>query len=364
MRSKPLVLMDLSEANICGGPYVSTTRVMNSSLREKYDFQTLEYKTQLGRNISLKRIFDLRDQLKKYKPDIVHFSGLQLSGFHIAVACKLAGIKNTVVTVRGFSGDALNCSLFKRQLLTYILEPMTLLLSKKIYGVSNYVVSRRMIQLFKHKCCGAIYNFPPEPYRPDGQDGIRKELGFATSDIIAVSVARIIKDKGYHILADSMAACKNLDGLKFLIVGEGDYLATMQDKLSEQVKNGQVHFLGYRNDIQRILHECEIFILPTLHETLSVALLEASVEGLALIASNTGGVPEIVENDVNGILVEPGNAAELSNAIINVYNEKALRDRYGNNALMRVMQNFNKQNIEKRIDDVYSSLLEKGLLAK
>ena len=90
MRSKPVIVMDLSSTGKDGGPYISSTRIMNSELNEKYEFKSIIYKTELGRNISIKRILDIKNQLLEIKPDIVHFTGLQLSGFHVALACKLA----------------------------------------------------------------------------------------------------------------------------------------------------------------------------------------------------------------------------------------------------------------------------------
>lgn len=358
MTKNPKVALDLATTGFDGGPYISNSRVINSDLRFKYNFVSFAYKTELGRGISIKRIIDLRNQLKQLKPDIVHFSGLQLSGFHIILACRLAGIKRTVVTIHGFSGDALDINPIKKKILSYFIEPLTLLLSKNIYGVSEYVVSRQMVRIFQNKCCGAIYNLIPSAYITNNEPNLREELGLSSSDILAVSVARIRKDKGYHILDTAIANFSNNLKLKFIIVGEGDYLSEMREKLKDQISSGQVFFLGYRSDIQRILNDCDFFILPTLHETLSIALLEASVEGLALIASNTGGVPEIVENGYNGFLVSPGDANELTKAIDILSKDSILRKQFSANSLKRVKEKFSSFVIESKIDEVYQSLLK------
>lgn len=358
MKSKPLIAMDLATSGFDGGPYISTVRVMNSNLKEKYDFISFSYKTELGRGISIKRILDLRKQLRQINPDIVHFSGLQLSGFHIAVACKLAGIRRTVVTIHGFSGDALDISRIKKSLLTFIIEPLTLILSKKNYGVSEYVVSRKMVRIFNRKCLGSIYNLLPFPYNDEKLFSLREELGIASTDILVVSVARIRKDKGYHILDQTISKLSNDLKLKFIIVGDGDYLLEMRRRLKVQESNGQVFFLGYRKDIQRILKDCDIFVLPTLHETLSIALLEASIESLALIASNTGGVPEIIEHGYNGLLVSPGSVDELKDAIDLLSKNAHLRKKFAQNAEIRVKEKFSSKIIESKIDAVYKGLLK------
>ncbi|PQJ21095.1 glycosyltransferase family 4 protein [Tenacibaculum sp. SG-28] len=356
---KAKIALELSTTGKGGGPYTSTSRIMNSDLKKKYDFHTIHYKTELGSGISLKRIKDLIEQIKRINPDIVHYSGLQLSGFHMAVACKFAGVKNTVMTVRGFSGDAIYFNIIKKSILTYILEPITILLSKKVIAVSNYVLNRRVLRFFGTKDKRTIYNFPPKlPKEKQTKKSLREELGIEKDDIVIVTVARIIKDKGYQFFDEAILNFNKKANLKFVIVGDGLYLGNMKKKLEKMVNNKQVFFLGYRGDINHILKACDIFVLPTLHETLSVALLEASQASLALIASRTGGVPEIVENNYNGILTEPSNVGDLTNAISYLIENEELIGVYGARAKEKVNEKFSNASIEKGLDEVYSSLLK------
>ena len=359
MNKKPIVAMDLSTTGKGGGPFTSTSRTMNSGLTKKYKFKTIHYKTELGNGISIKRIKDLTTQIKKINPDIVHFTGLQLSGFHMAVACKLAGVKNTVVTVRGFSGDALYFNKIKKAIITYLLEPFTLMLSKRVIGVSNYVISRRMVRLLAKKKRTAIYNFPPKfDDKFDQETSFRESLGLDLDDILVVTVARINKDKGYHIFDEAILKFKDQKNVKFIVVGNGSYLPEMEEKLDAMIQNKQVFLLGYRNDISYILHSCNVFVLPTLHETLSVALLEASQYGLALVASKTGGVPEIVEHDYNGKLVPTGDVQKLYEAIGELLNDKKKIDTFGKNAKLRILKKFSNVGIERKLDKVYQSILQ------
>ena len=92
---KPVVAMDLSTRGKGGGPYTSTMRLMQSALKESYEFRVISYDPSLGRGISWKRIRDLRRQIDEVDPDIVHFTGLQLSGFHIALASRLSGARGS-----------------------------------------------------------------------------------------------------------------------------------------------------------------------------------------------------------------------------------------------------------------------------
>ncbi len=356
---KPVIAMDRSTKGKGGGPFTSTTRIMESGLSQKYDFVELRYDPSMGSGVSVKRILDLRRQIKQVNPDIVHFTGLQLSGFHVAVACFLARVKNTVVTIRGMSGDAIDFHPVKRFMLTWLFEPLTMLLAKRFTGVSDFVTSRKIARVFAYKCFGTVYNFPPEQEVAEPKVQLRSEFGFTDDDIVIASIGRINKEKGYHILKQAIERFTGNDKVKFLIAGDGDYLVTMKSELQTQIDKGQVVLLGYRDDVQRINGAADIFVLPTLHETLSVALLEASKAGLALVASDTGGVPEIVETGYNGELVTTGDADMLYGAMEKLVSRPALVKEYGSNALTKVNSKFSKQSIECKLEQLYAQLLSK-----
>jgi glycosyltransferase involved in cell wall biosynthesis len=358
MIRKPIIAIDFSTTGKGGGPYTSNERLFESSLNKKYEFKKIIYRTEMGRFISVKRIIDLAIQLKYVKPDIVHFSGLGLMGFHIAVACKLANLDKTILTIHGFSADALDISNLKRFVLAFIIEPLTIGLVKYFYGVSKFVTDRKWLRLFKKKNLGYIYNIPYNQNFCKNNISIRKELNISKNNVVGVSVGRITKDKGYHILTKSLKSFLiNNKNAIFIIVGSGSYLDEMKNELRELKSLNKIFFLGYRSDVKEILCECDYFVLPTLHETLSIALLEASEAKLPLIGSNTGGVPEIIIPNENGLLVEPGNYKELELSMFALHVDKDLRLKLGNKSKEILSQKFNIQNILNDIDAVYKKLL-------
>lgn len=354
---KPIIAMDLSTQGKGGGPYTSTNRIMNSSLSAQYSFKVIHYNPAIGKGLSLKRVVNLRNQIKQIKPDIVHFTGLSLQGIHLAVACLLAGVDKKIVTIRGTSTDAIDFHPAKRFILANILEPLTLLLATKIVGVSNYVSTEKVAKKFKPKLFGTIYNFPPKVAARIPFVDYRKKLGFSNENIVISSVGRITKEKGYHILERAILKFSASANIKFVIAGNGDYLKTMKTNLGDQVTSGQVVFLGYCEATQQLNDCADIFVLPTLHETLSNALLEASTSSLALIASDTGGVPEIVESGVNGELVPVGDANAIVKAILKLADNPKLRLKYGRNALKKVNEKFSSKTIEHKLSSLYEQLL-------
>ena len=122
---KPVVMMHIVIPGQTGGPNVSADRIMNSGLRESYEFLPLNQTRVAGGRINLGLILDLRDKIRSAKPDIVHVSGLQSAGFHCALAARLAGCRRILVSIRGFSGDAVELSSAKRWFFNNVIEPAT-----------------------------------------------------------------------------------------------------------------------------------------------------------------------------------------------------------------------------------------------
>ena len=175
----------------------------------------------------------------------------------------------------------------------------------------------------------------------------------ANGDVVVLSVARINREKGYHVLEEAIHQLDDIKNLKFIIAGDGEYLQTMKTNLSEQVKSKKVLFTGYVSDPSVLYSEADIFVLPTLHETLSLVLLEASLHGVSLIASNTGGIPEIIEQDVNGDLVRVGDAQDIETALRKQFYNPKLRRIYGKNSLEKVKSKFNENQIADKIAKIY-----------
>ena len=359
---KVVVAVDVQSDGKGGGPYTNTNRIVNSKLQNKYSFEFINYDINKGRWISISRIFDLARQIKKIKPDIVHFTGLQLSAFHIIIACKIVGVRNTIMVVRGFTDEMIYYSNAKKLLAKYIFELTTLLLVKKYYTNSIFSQNKSILQSFKNKSCGVIYNLPPSTSCTNNEfmeRGFRTGLGLADKDILVVTIGRINFEKGYHILKDTILKFKGHNIIKFIIIGSGTYLNEMKTQVHKNNCSDNVYFLGYRSDIINILIECDIFVFPTLHETFGSAALEAAQVGLPIIASDVGGIPEIVEDGVNGILVKPGDVCYLYNAIKLLSENKVLRERLGRGSKKIIESKFRARKIEEEISSAYDVVISK-----
>ena len=124
------------------------------------------------------------------------------------------------------------------------------------------------------------------------------------------------------------------------------------------IRDSNVSILGKRSDVMEILLDSDVFAFPTLHENLSNSLLEACSVGLAIVATNVGGNPEVIENNVTGLLVPSKDPVSLSNALRRLILDNNLREILGAKAKENVENNFNAKLIFNQLGEAYDSLLK------
>lgn len=347
MRDKPVIAIDINKGKR-GGPYISSMNLMNSSLNEDFNFVPIYYDNELGRFISIKRIKDIIKQIKKASPDGILITGLQLSGFHVALAALISGVKTRIVIIRGSSTEAISFSYIKKKCIG-ILEYLTLGMSTAFYGVSKYASHLSVAPRFQRKSKGYVYNIPciNMPTSPFS----KKELGMDESDILISASGRITKEKGFEVLLHSIQEITD-PKIKFIIIGDGEYLEEMKEAIKALRLDDRVIFTGYTSRVMDYIYASDIFVLPTLHETLSVSLLEAASLSKPLISCNVGGVPEIIENNVNGLLVSPSQPTELAEAILKLSDDESMRSKFGKAAKKTVDTKFAKEKLINQVRDI------------
>lgn len=119
----------------------------------------------------------------------------------------------------------------------------------------------------------------------------------------------------------------------------------------------QVHFAGFRNDLDRVVPGLDLLVHPAATEGLGVALLQAAACGVPIVASRTGGIPEIVRPGRTGELVPPGDAAALSAALLRMLRDAALRRRYGAEARQWALAEFSAASMVEGNLAVYEEVI-------
>jgi L-malate glycosyltransferase len=354
---KPRIALTFSGDGHSGGPNVSHRRIMDSLLKEKYEFIAIHV-PRIRELIKVTGMRTLVRQIKDSDSDIVHLGGLQLSGFFVMWACRIAKVKRTVVAVHGSSIEAICIPWFQREIYK-MAEDYTLRGASVYYGVSRYILQSPRIQKYRSKCFGCIYNMHPADDFVKSGLSFREEFSIGQDEIVISSIARIVKEKGYGYLIKAIELLKDRSKLRFVIVGQGAYLSNMQATVAKLGLRNKVIFTGFRADILRILEDTDVFVLPSLHETLSISLIEAGFMGIPSVASDVGGIPEVVADNVSGILVQPADAKAIAAAITILLEDSELRKQMGREAKRITLEKFDPAAIIKQIDCLYEELLEK-----
>lgn len=137
-------------------------------------------------------------------------------------------------------------------------------------------------------------------------------------------IGRIVPIKNLQMLLDALVVLKQ-SGMtpQVTIVGDGELRSASESFVAKQ-QLANVKFLGYRNDIPRLLAQHEVFVLTSLNEGFGRVLVEAMACGLAIIATKVGGVPEVIEDPKNGLLVESCNHRQLAESIQYIWKNRQI----------------------------------------
>lgn len=149
------------------------------------------------------------------------------------------------------------------------------------------------------------------------RESVRAELGVGPGEILAVTVANLRAGKGYpHLLAAAKTVLDEDARIRFAAAGQGPDEAAVRALHDDLRLGDRVRLLGYVPDAARLIAAADLFVLASLHEGLPLVVMEALALGVPVVATRTGGIPELVEHDVSGLLVEPGDAHALAAAIV------------------------------------------------
>ena len=195
------------------------------------------------------------------------------------------------------------------------------------------------------------------PTRPRAQ--VRAELGLREGQPTAIVVARMDALKGHATLLRALALLRETGSrLTTLFVGDGDERPDLERLARESgLDAAHIRFLGFRQDVTDLLAASDLFVLPSLSEGLPLSILEAMSQGLPIVASNVGGIPELVENGRQGVLVPPGDARILADALQKLACDADLRQTMGAAGQARVTASFGFDRMAAQYAALYHSLL-------
>jgi len=194
--------------------------------------------------------------------------------------------------------------------------------------------------------------------RTEVRRSVRAELGVRDDEVLALTVANLRSEKGYDVLLEAARlAMAGGAPVRFFSVGRGPLEAELAEAADAAGLAGHFRFLGTRTDTPRLMVGADIFVLPSHQEGLPVALMEAMSAGLPVVATTVGGVPDVITDGVEGLLVPPGRADALADAVSRLARDPAQRGRLADASLARSAL-FDVGSAAHAVESVYRELLE------
>jgi glycosyltransferase involved in cell wall biosynthesis len=189
----------------------------------------------------------------------------------------------------------------------------------------------------------------------------RSALDWRDDDVVIGCVARLEPEKGHAILLDAFrfVSARNRRA-RLLLIGDGGERERLVAMAQAFGLNGSVRFLGIRSDIPELLKTCDMTVLASSQEGLPIALLEAMAAGKPVVATRVGSVPQVVQDGLTGLLVPPGDAAALAEALETLVADHLTRRRLAERAFKLVGSHYRFDRTLKQYEEVFDAVLSRG----
>ena len=314
---------------------------------EKLNYETIEIGGLGETSFERKLIKTFIKIFSDEKPDIVHT--------HASLSARIAAKKlkiKTVYTRHWLGGE--NTNIFARMLNNYFCDAAI--------AVSQSASNSLLATGISEKKINIIHNgIEPLKKFSDIEKKILRNKYQLEDEFVFGTLVRIEKIKGIKYFIDAADFFLNYNpDAKFLIFGEGSQRNNLENYVHEIKREKNIIFKGFASDIQEVFNLFDVFILPSLQEALSLALIEAMSTGCPCIATNCGGPGEIIKNNENGILVPIKNSKAIFNAMKFLFENDEIREKFSINAYESTRKNFSALTMTNEITKLYERLVKKN----
>ncbi|MBU1486729.1 glycosyltransferase family 4 protein [bacterium] len=319
--------------------------------------------TELGREISLlddlKAFIKLFFLIRRERPDIVHTHTAK-AGTLGRLAAKLAGTPIIIHTFHGhiFHGyfSPLKTKIF------LLIERFLSLFTTRIIAISP-AQRKEILELGignkkKVVCIPLGFDLSGFLNCQEKRGELREELGLSKDHLLIGIIARLVPIKGHAYFFE--AAKMILDEVKaarFIVVGDGELREELKGLTKRLKIEDKTFFLGFRSDLDRIYADLDLIVLSSLNEGLPTAIIEAMASAKPVVATRVGGVADLIEDGVNGILVPPKSSSKLASACLEVLKDQEQAGKMGQEGRRRSSQ-FELSRLIKDIESLYEEEVE------
>lgn len=301
----------------------------------------------IGGKLNVLSMLRLARTIREERIDIIN-SHLSTASLVASLAGRLTGVP-VVATVHGLNTGA--CFRFARHLI----------------AVSRAVKDSLVSQSIPPERVSVIYpGIDLSVFSSAGSGpAVRRELGLRDDALVVGMVAHLSRKKGHHILLSAAERIISaMPDCRFLLVGAGPLLETLRETVERSNLAGNIVFAGFRDDIRDVIESMDIVVLPSISgEGLPVSLIQAMALSRPVVGSRLSGIPEIVESDIMGLLVQPGDPDELAAAVVRLAGDPGLRAKMGAAARKRVENTFTLDACVYETEKLYRQMVESNRLS-
>jgi glycosyltransferase involved in cell wall biosynthesis len=289
--------------------------------------------------------------LRDYRPHVVHTHRYVLRYVLPALVryrapVKLHTVHNLAEKEVDRAGRLIHCAAFRLGVVPVAIAQEVAESLRRVYGVEGtpLIPNGIPIERYAHPVVG--------------RDEWRMREGFGPNDLLLVCVGRLSCQKNPALLLDAFALGPASDPRsRLLFVGDGELRGEMEACASSLGLRERVHFLGVRADVPEVLGAADVFVLPSAWEGNPLSIMEAMAAGRPTVCTAVGGVPELVEDGVTGLLVPPGDEGALAAALARLAGGSELREPMGRSAAHRAIERFDVGAMARAYEELYENLL-------
>ena len=323
----------------------------DNTIKEKLDGSAEIVTTSYRGELDIRIFFQISKLIIQKKPDLIHIHSRRGVDFYGGLASFL--LRKTCLLTRRVDNKerfpVLKVKYFFYKKIIAISDEIKNILIKEGLSGKKVITVKSAIAIEKNSKTYVLKN----EFRNENNI-------FDPNTILIVIVAQLIPRKGHMLLLDAFRDVKkNNNNIRLFIYGRGHLKEKIKDYIDKNNLQEHVYLKGFLSEIRSVLHCFDFLVHPAQKEGLGIALLEAASLQLPIVATRVGGIPEIVHDNVNGLLVQPQSKKSLSDAMLKLTQNPSLRKKLGKEGPKIVKRDFS---VEKMVDgnlQVYKSLFTK-----